>query len=283
MSLRKLFYRLPTGLRYLALKVVYGPGDMLARVTKRQRAMVPPRSMIYTGRGDFIEQGKRHLKYIVQYGKLKQDGKVLDVGSGIGRTAIALSGYLTAKGRYEGFDVMKKGVEWCRKNITPRFPNFNFQFIPLGNDLYNDYQLSASTFEFPYPDNEFDVCCLMSVFTHMLPEEIANYLQQCNNVLKKDGRIVTTFFLYDDELERRMNTKKGSFEFPVIKDGYRLMDPKVQAANVALHCDLLERLAADSGLKVEKWVRGYWSDGLKNEEKDFQDIVIFIPVEGMNV
>jgi len=275
MSLRKLFYRLPTGLRFLALKVVYGPGDMLARVTRRQRAMVPPRSMIYTGRGDFIEQGKLHLKYLVKYGNLQNDASVLDVGSGIGRTAIALSGYLTAKGKYEGFDVTRKGVNWCQKNITPQFPNFNFRFVPLGNDLYNDYKQSASTFEFPYQDNEFDLCCLMSVFTHMVPEEIRNYLQQCNNVLRPDGSIVATFFLYDDSLEQKMSVEKLSFEFPVARDRYRLMDPKVQSANVALHISLLKDLAAQSDLKVMQWIRGHWSDGKKLEDNDFQDIVVF--------
>ena len=36
-----------------------------------------------------------------------------------------MTGYLRG-GKYEGLDVVLEGIEWCRKNITPKYPSFCF-------------------------------------------------------------------------------------------------------------------------------------------------------------
>lgn len=41
----------------------------------------------------------------------------MDIGSGIGRTAVPLTKFLNPDARYEGFDVVKKGVKWCNAKI----------------------------------------------------------------------------------------------------------------------------------------------------------------------
>ena len=41
------------------------------------------------------------------------------------------------QGRYEGIDVVPRGIEWCRQAITPRYPNFRFQVADLYNRHYN--------------------------------------------------------------------------------------------------------------------------------------------------
>ncbi|QLK35236.1 hypothetical protein H0H25_02560 [Flavobacterium psychrophilum] len=48
--------------------------------------------------------------------------------------AIPFTNYLSTTGKYEGFDIVKIGIDWCTKNISSRFPNFNFKLIPLKND-----------------------------------------------------------------------------------------------------------------------------------------------------
>ena len=276
MSLRKLFYTLPPGLRLLAFKIVYGPGDFWNYINGKQQEMVPPRSKIYTGRGDFISQGKLHLKYLVEYGGLKQTDHVLDIGSGIGRTAVALTSYLKPEAIYEGFDTVKKGVAWSRNNISTKYPNFNFQYIPLANDLYNKHTLSAREFEFPYQAKQFDVCCLMSVFTHMQPGEIENYIHQCGRVLRNGGRVVATFFIYTDVMLQEKKVTNEEFGFPVDKGYYRLMNSKVTAANVALSYEHLEKqMLVGSGLRIKEWIAGYWSEGAPRDNRDFQDIIVF--------
>lgn len=93
--------------------------------------MEPPKGLIYTGYGDFIEHGKIHLGFLIKYAGLQPNHRVLDVGSGIGRTAVALTSYLDSNGSYEGFDAVKLGVDYCIRKITSKYPNFKFKFVDL--------------------------------------------------------------------------------------------------------------------------------------------------------
>jgi SAM-dependent methyltransferase len=228
--------------------------------------------MIFTGSGDFIKQGETFLKYFIDLGCLKQNNCVLDIGSGIGRMAIPLTEYLSQEGKYEGFDIVKKGVKWCKKNITSKFPNFNFQHIELKNSLYNlDTNQDASKFTFPYPDNYFDFIFLTSVFSHMLPNDVENYLKEINRVLKNSGRCFCTFFILTKEYKQNINK---NFNFPFDKGNYYLMDEKVPEANIAYEEDYLRSIILKANLNILSMHNGYWSGRQKSESLDFQDIII---------
>src|SRR5262249_36838661 len=56
--------------------------------------------------------------------------------------------------------------------------------------------LSAS-YAFPFPDSSFDVVYAASLFTHLLPDETANYFHQCRRVLRPAGRCLFSCFLLD--------------------------------------------------------------------------------------
>jgi ubiquinone/menaquinone biosynthesis C-methylase UbiE len=230
--------------------------------------------MIFTGSGDFIKQGETFLRYFIEYGNLKPDDYVLDVGSGIGRMAIPLTTYLSEKGKYEGFDIVKKGVDWCKKEITARFPRFNFTHIELRNTLYNtNTEMIASDFKFPYSDEYFNFVFLISVFTHMLPADVENYLREINRVLKPKGICFATFFIIDDESDIIL-TKNKNFKFLYDKGEYFLMDEKVPEANVGYRFKYLQGLISRSGLRINSNYAGYWSGRDKSESLDFQDILI---------
>ncbi len=47
-----------------------------------------------------------------------------------------LAGYLTDAGSYRGFDVVPAGVDWCRRHISSRYPNFRFDLADLANTRY---------------------------------------------------------------------------------------------------------------------------------------------------
>lgn len=270
---RNLFYALSPNLRFIARRLYYWPQDFLDELRGKRDKMTPPRGLIYTGSGDFKAQGQRILQNIITESELPKDAVVLDIGSGIGRLAVALTSYLNSEGYYEGFDVVKIGIEWCNKHITPYFPNFNFRHIDLKNDLYKASGAEATTFSFPYDSSTFDHTFLISVFTHMQPDEVAHYLIEINNVLKPGGKCFATFFTYDKN-EPVFNN--DSFLFPNDFGDYRLMDGKVRAANVAYDKAYLEKMAQDSGLKIIKFFDGFWNGKIPKEEaKDFQDIVIF--------
>lgn len=275
MNVRQFFYALPPVWRMAALKLYYGPVDLWDVMSGRRNALVPPRSMIYTGRGDFVSQGQLHLKYLKTLGDTTPNVKILDIGSGIGRTAVALVDYLSDKAEYRGFDTVEMGVNWCKKHITSAYPNFKFDFYPLANDLYNKHSMKAGEFEFPYPANYFDRVSAMSVFTHLQPEEVENYLIQSSKVLQPGGKCIFTFFIYDDILAECMDKAEVEFNFPSDHEYYRLMDEKVKAANVAYHLNyLVDKALPMAGLKLVTHQHGYWSGGEK-ENKDFQDVLVF--------
>ena len=101
------------------------------------------------------------------------------------------------QGRYEGFDIVKVGIDWCTENIHSRFDNFRFKLIPLKNDLYRlDTNEMAAELKFPYEENSFDFVFLTSVFTHMLPMDVENYIKEIQRVLVKDKKMLFHFFYH---------------------------------------------------------------------------------------
>ena len=274
MTLRSLFYALPPNLRFVARRLYYLPSDTVRGLRGLRHPYEPPRGAIYTGAGDIIEQGRQQFGLLRTHIDVQPGDSVLDIGSGIGRTAIPLTEYLSAKGQYEGFDVVEKGVIWCRTKITPAHPNFTFTYVPLNNDLYNNSELRATEFTFPYADQSFDKTFLFSVFTHMGIEEIAHYLTEINRVLVPGGRCLATFFTYDDDSEAQV-ARKPKFSFPVRGEGYRLMDANVTAANIAVHRNKLRGMIADAGLRLDAIVDGTWNGAPKRPgTNEFQDVVV---------
>lgn len=269
-ALRSYYYKLPPALRLLGRKIYYFPIDLYEGLTGKRAKNEPKKGDIYVGSGDFIAQGTRQMNVLKKYITLKNTDQVLDVGCGIGRTAVALSGFID-KGSYDGFDAVEKGIKWCDANIHKKYPNFNFKFTPIYNDLYNTFSQKAENFTFPYNDSQFDKVFLFSVFTHMQIPEIKQYLKEIGRVLRNDGQCMATFFLYDES-----KIEGGSMPFPYQYDGYRLMDDKVTAANIAVSLPLLSAMAQEAGLKVTTIQGGFWRNDVEKESADeFQDIVVF--------
>lgn len=266
---RKFYYALPPAWRFAARRLFYLPLDTWEAVTGQRDNLTPPRGMIYTGSGDFRQSGEQLVGNFQQLCGLQPHHSVLDIGSGIGRIAIPLTRFLNKEGRYEGFDVVKKGVDWCQTCITSRFPNFRFQYISLENDLYRSDGSSASSFRFPYPDASFDFAIANSVFTHMLPLEVDNYLGELRRLLRPGGLAYLTFFVFDE------NTAwPTGFDFPYDYGHYRLMDDVVKSANVAFMENHLQSMVSGNGLKIQRLYYGYWRGLPKTECKDFQDIAV---------
>ncbi|MEZ5042090.1 MAG: class I SAM-dependent methyltransferase [Saprospiraceae bacterium] len=271
--LRRLFYALPPSLRFLTRRLYYLPADLLQQFARGHSQLAPPKGLIYTGSGDFKQQGETWLNHFKEVGGLQPHHHVLDIGSGIGRIAIPLTQFLDNQARYEGFDVVKLGVQWCEKNITSKYPHFNFTYIPLDNDLYRSRGLNSANFRFPYEDNAFDFIILTSVFTHMLPEEVENYLKEIHRVLRPGGTCMATFFIWNAASEKH-SPSNPSFQFPYDYHHYRLMDDKVKSANVAYLESYLQTKIQTAGLSLDQTFYGFWSGQKKATCMDFQDVVV---------
>lgn len=55
---------------------------------------IPPTRLRFVGRDNFTATGCEFLRYFTEYGGMKPDNSVLDVGCGIGRMAIPMTNYL---------------------------------------------------------------------------------------------------------------------------------------------------------------------------------------------
>ncbi len=261
-------------MRLAARKLYYFPVDKWESWTGKRSKYQPPKGDIYTGSGDFIAQGNLQCSHLFNLTKIQANHALLDIGSGIGRTAVRLTRFLNAEGSYEGFDVVKKGVDWCQQKISPDFPNFNFQYVPLHNDLYNTNSQQAIDFTFPYPDAQFDTAFLFSVFTHMRIGEIEHYFQEINRVLKPGGQCLATCFIYEKDLEPMISERKD-FGFPHAGDGYRLMDKQVTGANIAIEEQRLAAMLSKAGLQKVAFEEGHWRDkAMKSRVKEFQDVLV---------
>src|SRR5688572_22585232 len=141
----------------------------LSRIMRPYDPLMPPDELMFVGgdRTNFKQMGEKWRQTLIQFGGLQPHHRVLDVGCGVGRMAVGLTDYLTPPGSYDGFDTVPEGIEWCQRQITPRFPHFRFRHADVYNEHYNARgRFTASEYKFPYADDSFDFVFLASVFTH---------------------------------------------------------------------------------------------------------------------
>lgn len=215
--------------------------------------------MTLVGGGDYREVGSEFRAYFLDLLELSPTARVLDVGCGSGRMAVPLLGHLR-HGSYEGFDVHPEAVTWCQQHITPRHENFRFQHADIVNSWYNpNGRWRASEYRFPYGDGEFDAVLLTSVFTHLLPEGMAQYQREVARVLRPGGRMFATFFLLNEESLRLLDSGLSTLHLPGAREGCRIHDEGVPEFAVAHDETRVRTLLAGSGLHILEPVRyGSW-------------------------
>ena len=234
--------------------------------------------------------GDRLVGIVVERGGLEPHGAILDMGCGPGRTAAPLTRYLNAGGRYEGFDVMPKSIGWCRKAITPRFPNFNFQVADIHNGQYNPAGTQrASEYRFPYEDGTFDAAVAGSLFTHLQPFEGQRYLDAVARTLRPGGRLVATWFVLNDEAEAALDAGKvhrpGIFteNRPPLRlehhltdergNSFRSFDAETPEYMIAVDENLVRAQYERAGLEILEIVYGTWA-AREGDERLGQDTII---------
>ena len=201
---------------------------------------------------DFKAAGRIYLGLFRELCALEPGEAVLEVGSGCGRIAAALTDYIVLPGRYDGLEISEPGVEWCRSAITARFPCFNFHFADVFNRHYNPRgRHEARNYRFPFPDEAFDFVFLGSVFTHMLPDEVKHYLLEISRVLKRGGRCFATYFLWNRETSGLCRSGKSDFGFRVDCGLYRTQNRSVPEVAVCYPENWIMGLYAEAGLTVK--------------------------------
>src|SRR6188508_3249240 len=170
---------------------------------RRLEDFVPPQEL-FSARKDYAEVAQQLFDALVEVSGVRAGERVLDVGCGAGRVAAPLVDHLGPEGSYEGFDRDAGRIAFCNERIAPLHPRFRFQAVEVFNSRRQKGNEPAGEFTFPYPDNDFDLVFLFSVFTHMLPDGVERYMAEIARVLKPGGRTVITWFLLNDESLRML-------------------------------------------------------------------------------
>jgi len=241
---------------------------------KRPNSMVPPPSMIFVGDGSFSEIGDEFKEYLIGFANLQPNNRILDVGCGIGRMAIPLTGYLSSEGEYWGFDIVKMGIVWCQRRITTKFRNFHFLHADIYNKHYNPHgRISARAFHFPFEDQFFDLVFLTSVFTHMVPLDIENYLREIARVLKTGGACLITFFVMNQESEGLIRSGRSTLNLKHGMEGYFTVDSDVPETAIGYDEEYIEQIFEKSGLTIVRPIHyGSWCS--RAQFLSYQDIII---------
>jgi SAM-dependent methyltransferase len=238
--------------------------------------LVPPPELMALEGIDVLEEwfrwGEEWSVLLRAFAGLGRASAVLEIGCGLGRVAFPLRYVLDETGSYDGFEIVKRKVDFLESTFTRAHPNFRFVWANVRNTHYNpEGEAEAAEYRFPYADKSFDVVFAASVFTHMAPVNAAQYLAESARVLRPGGHCLFSFFLLDNY--RPASQRPGAFartDFDFGRehgeaDGFATAFPDDPERMTAYRLSLVKRLAREAGLRLaRKPLPGYWSGAAAN-------------------
>ncbi len=270
---RFLYYLIPASIRLFVRRIYFLPIDTYELIMGKRPSGVPPRGKIFISYSEYAMQGEKILDYFQEFGGLQPDHAVLDIGCGFGQMAAPLTRFLTEKGTYDGFDIVKIRIDWCNKHISNQHPNFRFQYTYPYNPHYNSTDKAvAGNFNFPYEDSKFDFVFLTSVFTHMMPTEVDHYINEIVRVMKPGARCFMSIFIVNCVSEDLMIKKPTHMNFPINKGFYRLQSAQVDTSYVAYDEEWLLEKLKNAGMKMDSIQYGQWCG--RDHFLDYKDMLI---------
>jgi SAM-dependent methyltransferase len=125
-------------------------------------------------------------------GMYRDDSTIVEIGSGVGRIAWPLRDPKFA-GQFIGIDIDPEMLEWCRNHFDGRFSfhqatHASQTYTGANRTRYYALPCSAQTVDFIYS---------ISLFTHLLEEELRNYVAESARVLRPGGHARMAYFCLD--------------------------------------------------------------------------------------
>jgi SAM-dependent methyltransferase len=123
---------------------------------------------------------------------------VLDFGCGCGRIARQLGiARDPLPARYVGLDLHRGMIDWCNVNLAPVLPGFSFVHHDVFNPGLNPDPSLPRFARLPVEDRSVSLMIAISVFTHLTQDQAEPYLDEVARVLRDDGVLVASFFLFE--------------------------------------------------------------------------------------
>jgi SAM-dependent methyltransferase len=221
----------------------------------------------------FVSEGQYLKKLLQRFANLAPDSNVLEIGCGCGRVPVALIDTFR-NGSYLGVDIDEISLQACQQNTLFDDKPFYFSLINVYNEIYNpSAEESAEFYHFPFSQEQFDVIFLFSVFTHMLPASVANYIKEISRMLNFGGRCLFSCFLMDYGHEGR------SISFPYRFDDHCLHLDSLPEKAVGYYLETLDKEFARNGMKrVGQPLIGNWrlpSTSVQSTIQFAQDILVY--------
>jgi SAM-dependent methyltransferase len=122
---------------------------------------------------------------------------ILDFGCGCGRLARRLIQQSPRPRRYLGIDLHTGMVRWAQENLQPAADGFEFQHHNVHSPSFNPDPTAPRMAPFPVEDSTVSLLVAWSVFTHLTQDQCEYYLREASRVLRPDGVMFSTWFLFD--------------------------------------------------------------------------------------
>jgi ubiquinone/menaquinone biosynthesis C-methylase UbiE len=211
----------------------------------------------------WVRNGQLLKRTLIEDMGLQPTDRVLEVGCGGGRQALALAEYLEP-GRYVGLDIDEVSIRACR--AQPELSKFEFLVADVENEVYNPGGgTSGSEYRFPFDDASFDFVFLASVYTHLLEDDCANYAGEIMRVLAPGGTAAISIFLQTAPVAGQ------AFSFRGRAGSAYLEYPEIPTKVVGYELETFEQWFA--GAEVEGML-GKWRHDDSNQLRQWQDWVV---------
>jgi SAM-dependent methyltransferase len=232
----------------------------------------PPENLVqHVGGGDYLGIGRSLAQQIVDAG-LAPHQRILDVGCGVGRLAAPLTGYLSPRGSFVGFDVHEPSIAWCIENISSRFPNFQFTAHDIRHPYYNPGGvISPLEFLFPYDDSSTDFVSLWSVFTHLQLPEMRHYCAEIHRVLRPGAKVLVTCFLLTPEREQSREKSDFYRSMGTVRSGIKAIEPNLPEKAIAFEKNMFIDEVQRQGFHLRGLELGVWCGTAANTFLGYQD------------
>ena len=192
----------------------------------------------------FIESGNNLVSELSGKGYLRPDSRLLELGCGCGRNAIALSKFAGTVGTYTGQDVDAEMIRWCQDHLQNE--RSTFHHANVYSKVYNPSGTPVRDYSFPAANSSVTLIVSVSVFSHLLYEDFSRYVKESSRVLATSGYLHMTLFLLDF-LKGRLGDR---WTFSHKLDNCYVDSLKYPEAAVAYELETVKKILSENNLAV---------------------------------